>query len=368
MIKIGITGNKGFIGKHLTNYLTQFEYEIIPFDNSYFTNTPLLNTFVETCDIIIHLAAKNRLNDSKELYDTNIELVKILIQSCIETSSTPHIIFSSSTQENQNNDYGNSKKAGSLLLEEWAKKYTANVSLLIIPNVFGPFCKPNYNSVIATFCHKIINNELPEVYVDIKMKLIYINELMSEIKMVIEKKLYGQIEIIPRHELYVTELLKILKEFKTKYIDKGIIPNIESPLNLALFNTFRCYISKKFFPISFNQNIDTRGTFVEIIKTESKGQFSFSTTNPNITRGNHYHTRKAERFAIIKGKAKIRLRKIDDIEIVEYIIDGKNPAYVDIPIWHTHNITNIGDEELITLFWINEPFILEDSDTFSLNV
>jgi UDP-2-acetamido-2,6-beta-L-arabino-hexul-4-ose reductase len=166
----------------------------------------------------------------------------------------------------------------------------------------------------------------------------------------------------------VSEILEYLKEFKKDYLEKGIFPNISTPFRLALFNTFRCYIPHDYYPRPFKLNTDNRGTFVEIARTGSSGQFSYSTTKPNITRGNHFHTRKAERFAVIQGKAKISIRKMGTQDIIDYIIDGNNPAYVDMPIWHTHNITNIGNEELITLFWINEPYDEADPDTYFVNV
>ena len=167
----------------------------------------------------------------------------------------------------------------------------------------------------------------------------------------------------------VSEILNLLKDFKTEYIDNGKVPKVDlNSFELNLFNTFTSYISKSYFPRKFKKHTDDRGAFVEIIRAETSGQTSYSTTVPGITRGNHYHTRKVERFAVIKGKASIRIRKINTDEIFEYIIDGQTPAYVDMPIWYTHNITNIGDTELITLFWINEPYNPEDADTYFVEV
>jgi UDP-2-acetamido-2,6-beta-L-arabino-hexul-4-ose reductase len=148
----------------------------------------------------------------------------------------------------------------------------------------------------------------------------------------------------------------------------GIFPSLEDAFEKALFNTFRCYAPQEHYPVKLTKHTDDRGSFVEIARTETSGQFSFSTTVPGITRGNHYHTRKAERFAVISGKALIQLRKIGTDEVIDYYLDGKEPAYVDMPIWYTHNIKNIGDEELITLFWINEPYNPKNADTYFENV
>ena len=155
-----------------------------------------------------------------------------------------------------------------------------------------------------------------------------------------------------------------MNKYRTDYIGKGIFPSLENEFEKSLFNTFRCYIPESHYPVKYTKHSDDRGSFVEIARTETSGQFSFSTTRPGITRGNHFHTRKAERFAVISGKALIQLRKIGSDHIINYELDGSNPAYVDMPIWHTHNIKNIGNDELITLFWINEPFDPDNADTY----
>ena len=167
----------------------------------------------------------------------------------------------------------------------------------------------------------------------------------------------------------VSEILGLLKDFKTQYIDNGQVPKVDlNSFELDLFNTFTSFISKDYFPRIYTKHTDVRGAFVEIMRADTAGQSSYSTTAPGITRGNHYHTRKVERFAVISGKASIKLRKIDSDEVFEYILNGSEPAYVDMPIWYTHNITNIGNKELITLFWINEPYNPEDADTYFLKV
>ena len=148
----------------------------------------------------------------------------------------------------------------------------------------------------------------------------------------------------------------------------GFFPNLEDSFEKALFNTFRCYVPDSHYPVKYTKHTDNRGSFVEIARTQTSGQFSYSTTVPSITRGNHFHTRKAERFAVISGKALIQLRKIGTDKVIDYYLNGNVPAYVDMPIWHTHNIKNIGDEELISLFWINEPYDPEDADTYFENV
>ena len=374
MLKIGITGQVGFIGTHLFNYLgLQDAVERVPFEDKYFSNKKALQKFAESCDAIVHLAAMNRHENPQIIYNTNIELIKKLITACEKTNSTPHILFSSSTQEERDNLYGKSKYDGRKLLEKWAKKNSAQFTGFIIPNVFGPFGNPYYNSFVATFCHQLTHNEKPEIDVDGEVKLIYVGELVEQIFNHIDvmqnqekdRAIINEVKIKHTSKNKVSEILSLLEKYKTNYYKTGIIPNLDNNFERNLFNTFVCYIDhNSFFPFHLKKHTDLRGSFVEVIKLNSGCQVSFSTTSPNITRGNHFHTRKAERFAVIQGKAKIQLRKIGTNEVLEFELEGKDPSFVDMPIWYTHNITNIGDDELYTIFWICEHYNAEDADTY----
>jgi UDP-2-acetamido-2,6-beta-L-arabino-hexul-4-ose reductase len=279
-------------------------------------------------------------------------------------------MISSSTQEERDNLYGKSKKEGREALAKWAEENGGKFTGLIIPNVFGAFGKPFYNSFISTFCYQLTHNETPSIATDGEVKLIYVQELvnviLSEIRNSNSKP---EFFIEPTAVKKVSEVLRLLNIFKQKYFDGGEIPVINDSFEHNLFNTYRSYIDyKTHFPVKFTQHTDPRGAFVEVIRLGIGGQCSFSTTVPGITRGNHYHTRKIERFAVIKGKALIQLRKIDTDEVLDFYLDGNEPAYVDMPIWYTHNIKNIGDEDLYTIFWINEAFNPEDADTYFLEV
>jgi UDP-2-acetamido-2,6-beta-L-arabino-hexul-4-ose reductase len=375
MKKIGITGQAGFVGNHLYKTLAlDNDVELIPFKRDYFENPQVLEKFVAQCDVIVHLAAMNRHEDASVIYNTNLDLVSTLITACKSKNATPHIIFSSSSQEEKDNLYGKSKKEGKEMFISWANENKARFTSLTIPNVFGPFGKPNYNSVVATFCHKIAHGESPSIINDSEIGLIYINELVAvcieHIKNGVQEdgQNVTEVKIAPTKNIKVSELLSLLQLYKVDYLENGIFPNLEEPFGKALFNTFRCYVPEAHYPVKYTKHTDNRGSFVEIARTQTSGQFSFSTTVPGITRGNHYHTRKAERFAVISGKALIQLRKIGTDKVIDYYLDGTEPAYVDMPIWHTHNIKNIGKEELITLFWINEPYNPEDADTYFENV
>lgn len=372
MIKVGITGQNGFVGKHLYNTLGLFpeEFERIVFKRENLSDPEQLDAFVKQCDVIVHLAAMNRHESQQLIYDTNIALTQNLIDALKRTGSKAYVLISSSTQEERDNLYGQSKKKARELLIAWAKESGGKVSGLIIPNVFGAFGKPYYNSFIATFCHQLTHNETPVIQVDGEVKLIYVQELVDAIIHSIRKEDAKEVDIIqPTSTNKVSRILSLLERYKEVYFEKGEIPVINNSFEHNLFNTFRSYIDyKTHFPVKFVQHTDPRGAFVEVIRLGIGGQCSFSTTVPGITRGNHYHTRKIERFAVVKGKALIQIRKIDSDEVIDYVIDGNEPAYVDMPIWYTHNIKNIGNEELLTIFWINEAYNPEDADTYFVEV
>lgn len=371
MLKVGITGQSGFIGTHLFNFLNLKKDEIttVSFEDSYFQDDNKIRSFVKACDVIVHLAAMNRHGDPQVIYDTNIRLVKQLIAALEFTGKRIHVLFSSSTQEEKDNLYGKSKHDGRLLFEQWAVQNNCRFTGFVIPNVFGPFGNPFYNSVIATFCHQLTHNEQPKIMVDADLQLIYVHELVDlfyqKIKSAEEGSDIVRFNVKFTSEIRVSEILLLLENFKKDYFEGHCFPELKNKFEINLFNTFRGYIDhSSYYPVLLKKNVDDRGMFIETVKTLLGGQFSFSTTVPGITRGNHYHTRKIERFIVIKGKAVIELRRIGTREILHFELNGEQPSYVDMPVWFTHKITNIGDHELITLFWINEFYNPDDPDTF----
>lgn len=367
MIKVGVTGSNGFIGWHLcrTLELDTNKFELVQFKRDWFNENNNLDSFVSKCDILIHLAGLNRHSEESHIYDTNVGLANRLVESFKRIGFKGQVIFSSSIQEERNNIFGNSKKAARELFNNWANESGAKFIGLIIPNVFGSFGVPYYNSVVSTFCHQLVNDELPRIETDLYLNLIYINDLVKSIIKVFNKEEDSVINISHTDTYKVSEILAILVEFKNKYLLTGEIPKLDTNFKVNLFNTFRSYFNiQSHYPILYKNNLDKRGNFVEIVKLEIGGMVSFSTTNRNNTRGNHFHTRKIERFSVMKGKALIQLRKIGSTEVFDFYLSGDEPAYVDMPIWYTHNITNIGEEELYTIFWINEFYDANDSDTY----
>ncbi len=381
MLNIGITGQDGFIGTHLYNTLglKPDNFQRVPFERNFFKNRAAFEQFVSQCDVIVHLAALNRHNSPQIIYDTNLDLVQRLIHAMEKTGSRPHVLFASSIQEERDNPYGQSKKQGRILFEQWAERNQARFTGLVMPNVFGPFGHPYYNSVVATFCHQLTHDEQPEIDLDGELRLMYVAELAQVIVQCIaghpstdtdDQTPITVLQLPHTATIKVSDLLEKLRGYKHTYFDKQIIPWLPTPFERNLFNTFVCYIDlSTFYPGKLVPHSDQRGSFVEVLKLDNAGgQVSFSTTVPGITRGNHFHTRKFERFAVIKGRARIEIRRIGTTDTFFFDLDGAKPAFVDMPIWYTHNITNIGDEDLYTMFWINEFYDPEDGDTYFENV
>lgn len=373
-MKIAITGHNGFIGRHLVNtliYLSDFEQDdIYLVEKSDFKNVNSLKRKISNCQTLVHLAGVNRHKDSLHIYDENIRLAELIIENLSKKTKT--IIFSSSIQQRLKNPFGEAKLECKKLFEKWSSANNTNFINLEIPNVFGPFGKPNYNSFVSTFCNNLVNNEQIIVEPTSKINLLYIDDLIKALIFHIKnpKKNITQIsEFEGTTNTSVKSVYNILKYQWQLYHVKNTIPNITSKLELNLFNTLRSYISyESFMPKKLIMHIDERGYFSEILRTENRGQFSISTTGKGVTRGNHFHTRKIERFIVIQGRALVELRKIDSDKKLSFLLDGTKLNYIDIPIWYTHCIKNIGNEELVTLFWINEPYDPSNSDTYLINV
>jgi UDP-2-acetamido-2,6-beta-L-arabino-hexul-4-ose reductase len=218
---------------------------------------------------------------------------------------------------------------------------------------------------VATFCHQLTHEQNPQVQNDKSIPLIYVNSLAETIISCIREKRNDRKYNVPfETEIKVSEILAQLNIFKTEYLEKNMIPSLHSEFEIALFNTFRSYIASNHFPVKLVKHEDQRGYLAVTMQEKTGGQSFYSITNPGITRGNHYHRNKIERFCVVKGKASIKIRKIGTGVITEYIVSGEEPATVDMPVWHTHNLTNIGNDDLVALFWSHQIFEKTDNDTF----
>ena len=369
-MKIIISGHTGFLGKHLIRKLrcTKSIYKTDFLTKDDFKSNNLTNK-ISTHDIIFHFAGINRDISDEEVYRKNCEINELMLSALEKIEFKGKLLFTSSIQEDSETLYGKAKKESRLNFEHQANALGYTFYGIKAPNIFGPFCKPNYNSFIATFSSMLVNNKTPKIHNDSKLSLIYIGDFIDSIIEILDSKKDIVLSTKLIYTYKVSEILIKLNMFKETYIDNGQIPNVSQHFDLCLFNTFRSYINiKDFFPVKYQEFKDSRGVFSELARTFSEGQISYSKTKKGQIRGNHFHTRKIERFSVIKGKAKIVLREILSDEVLEFILDGNQSSYLDIPIWYTHNIKNISEEDLITIFWINEHYNEDTSDTYLENV
>jgi len=347
-MKVAITGEKGFLGYHLTQHLKFVKnYEVVELGRDFLSNLYK----VSQCDWLIHAAGVNRGLDVSR---SNIELTQALISKLDELNIKINIAFTSSTQEDLDNEYGYSKKECARLLQKHCIKTDTFFISHKIPNLFGPFGRPNYNSVVATFCYNLANG-ITSSYNSNTVNLCYVLdavEVISEFKPSLE---------FPTFTITVSELLKTLEGQYENY-KYGIIPSVVSKFDLNLFNTLRSYMPPYH---KLTRHVDDRGYLIELLKcTESQNQVFFSSTNPGIVRGNHFHFGKIERFCVVKGRAKIDMRKVGTTEKLTYIVEDNDNVVVDMPVMYTHNLTNIGEAELVCVFWVNEIFNTGKPDTF----
>ena len=368
-MKVGITGGEGFVGWHLRCYLKTLEVveEVRSVGRETFSDQNLVDEFVVGLDCIVHLAGVNRA-EPDELIDGNTSPATQLVKALINKGESPCIIYSSSTYaEVGDTDYGQGKAEAGSILNSWAEKNKARFVNMVIPHVFGEYGKPLYNSAMATFCHLITKGEELKVNKGGKLELIHVQDLVEQFVTVYKDGLEGSVRV-SGYEISVEEAAKRLQSLHDEYVNTNQLPDLSDHMDRSMFNALRGSFETKSRVRSPVKHTDDRGWLVETVRAGSGGQCFVSTTKPGITRGNHFHRRKVERFFVLQGKADIKLRKLFTDEVINYTLDGSQPSYVDIPTLHTHSITNVGTEELITLFWSDEFFDPDNSDTYFENV
>jgi UDP-2-acetamido-2,6-beta-L-arabino-hexul-4-ose reductase len=369
-MKILVTGANGFIGKNLIAELRNKGYlDVLEINRQ--SEPSLLEKFTKDCDFVFHLAGVNRPDDESEFMEGNFEFTSKLLQLLKKQNNQSPVVFTSSIQAEQDNPYGTSKKGAENLLFTYGKDSGVKVLVYRLTNIFGKWCKPNYNSAIATFCHNIARDKEIQIYnTDATITLSYIDDVLVEFLKALDGKesVDGQFCCIPvTHKITVGELANKLYSFK-KNRDTLIMPSLESALDKALYGTYLSYLEEDNFSYKLKKNEDNRGWLAEFMKSKSMGQIFVSKTKPGITRGKHWHHTKVEKFLVIQGEAIIKFRRIDTDDVLEYIVNGETPEVVDIPVGYTHSITNTGEDELITVFWASETLNPDKPDTYYLEV
>lgn len=369
-MKILITGAKGFIGKNLIAELKNRKFcDVFEYDKD--TDFSLLDMYCKEADFIFHLAGVNRPIEQSEFMEGNFGFTSELLNTLKKYNNTCPVMISSSIQAELDNPYGKSKKAGEDLMFAYSEQTGAKVLVYRFPNVFGKWCKPNYNSVVATFCHNIANDLPIQVNdPDVVMNLVYIDDVVNELIKALEGKENRVGLFCTVINTYTTTLGRIadyIHSFKKSREDRSV-PNMSDDLSKKLYSTYLSYLPKQQFSYNLKMNIDERGSFTEFIKTPDRGQVSVNVSKPGITKGNHWHHTKNEKFLVVCGTGVIRFRRIDTDEVLEYYVSGAKMIVVDIPTGYTHNIENLGDSDMVTIMWANEPFDPEKPDTYYLEV
>lgn len=369
-MKILVTGANGFIGKNLIVELRNRKYqEIFEFDKD--TEEVLLDKYCQESDFVFHLAGVNRPLNQEEFMEGNFGFTSVLLDTLKKYHNTCPVMISSSIQAELSNPYGESKKAGEELLFRYSEETGAKVLVYRFPNVFGKWCRPNYNSAVATFCHNIAN-ELPITVNDptVIMNLVYIDDLVKElIKSLegMENKKESFCEVPVFHTVSLGEIVRLIKSFSKSRDDKSVA-NMSDAFTKKLYSTYLSYLPENLFSYGLRMNVDHRGSFTEFIKTPDRGQVSVNISKPGITKGNHWHHTKNEKFLVVSGQGVIRFRKIESSKILEYFVSGNKLEVVDIPPGYTHNIENLGESDMVTIMWANESFDPEYPDTYFLEV
>ena len=369
-MKILITGAKGFVGKNLIAELRNQGFtDLLEFDVD--TNPVLLDSYSRECEFVFHLAGVNRPENPAEFMEGNFGFTSHLLENLKKYDNKAPVLITSSTQAALENPYGQSKKAGEDLIFNYGKENNSKVFVYRLPNVFGKWCRPNYNSAVATFCNNIANDlEIKINDPNVLMNLVYIDDVVASF---IDKLKNGQGEnadfeyVSPVHEVELVKIADLLRSFKDSRSNLQL-PDMGDAFAKKLYSTYLSYLPENQFSYLLKMNVDNRGSFTEFLKTAERGQVSINISKPHIIKGNHWHNTKNEKFLVVSGTGVIRFRKVDSSEIIEYFVSGEKLEVLDIPVGYTHNIENIGDTDMVTVMWVNEIFDKEKPDTYFLPI
>ena len=372
-MRVLVTGANGFIGKNLVVRLRELSgYEVLTFVRGH--DVALLPGLVAQADAIIHLAGENRPVDEKAFADVNAGLTLLLCDAIrkelAQSGRKVSLLFASSTQAERDNPYGRSKRAAELAVEALAQATQNPAVVFRLPGVFGKWCKPNYNSVVTTFCYNIAR-DLPIQVNDpaAVLRLVYIDDVVSAFidGLLLSSEGFSWGKVLPEYSISLGELAGQIRAFKDSR-DSLMIESVGDGLVRALYSTFVSCLPNEQFCYEIPLYGDERGVFAEMIKTPDCGQFSFFTVHPGVTRGGHYHHTKTEKFLVVRGQAQFRFRHLLTNELVDFITTADRPVVVDtIPGW-AHDITNIGEDDLIVTLWANEVFDRDHPDTIAFKV
>ncbi|MDR7079583.1 UDP-2-acetamido-2,6-beta-L-arabino-hexul-4-ose reductase [Neobacillus niacini] len=369
-MNILVTGANGFVGKNLIAELKNRGFNNI-FEFTRESDSSLLEKYTKECNFVFHLAGVNRPKDDKEFMEGNFGFTTKLLELLKKHGNESSVLVTSSIQAEKDNPYGKSKKAGEDLVFAHSIETGAKALVYRLPNLFGKWSKPNYNTVVATYCHNIARDlDIQVNNPDANLTLCYIDDVLDEFLGALEGKptIQNNYCVVPiTHNIKLGELANLIRGFKESRNNIGI-PNMENALTKKLYSTYLSFLPEDKFSYDLKMNSDHRGSFTEFVRTPERGQVSVNVSKPGITKGNHWHHTKNEKFLVVSGEGLIRFRKIDSDEIIEYRVSGDKLQVVDIPTGYTHSIVNVGETDLVTVMWVNECFDPEKPDTYFLEV
>lgn len=357
-MNILITGAKGFVGRNLCAELrARGGHRLFEFDLD--TPPEKLDEFCRDCEFVFHLAGVNRPKEQTEFMSGNFGFTSTLLETLEKYRNFCPVMLSSSIQAALDNPYGQSKKAGEEVLETWNRETGAPVYIYRFPNIFGKWCRPNYNSGVATFCHNIARG-LPITVNDrgAVLTLVYIDDVLDELLRALENRptrdgAYCRVPVT--HSKSLGEIVDLIYSFKETRKTLGV-PNVGDPFEKKLYSTYLSYLPEDGFSYPLTMHCDQRGSFTEILRTCDRGQFSVNISKAGIAKGNHWHHTKNEKFVVVSGKALIQFRREDSAETIDYHVSGDKIEVVDIPCGYIHRIVNEGDADLVTFMWCNECY------------
>ena len=361
-----ITGSKGFIGNNLRVTLQQREnLRIISFDSQ--DDPATLYTLLDRAEFVFHLAGVNRPQNPEEFQIGNTGLTEQICDYLVKSGNKVPFVITSSTQAALENPYGASKRGAEDAVFEYGRATGAEAHVFRLPNVFGKWCRPNYNSGVATFCHNIAHG-LPVQVNDpeVVMSLVYIDDVVNAFAAILDgtADMDGDFcRVQPVYTANLGDIVELIRAFRDSRTSRSI-PDMDDTFVKKLYSTYLSYLPEDQFSYPLKMNVDLRGSFTEFIKTPDRGQVSVNISKPGITKGNHWHHTKNEKFLVVSGHGVIRFRQIGSEEIIEYQVCGERLEVVDIPTGYTHNISNTGETDMVTVMWCNEMYDPERPDTF----
>ncbi len=361
---IVVTGANGFLGRHVAHALQAAGHHVLPITKQ--TSPSARSEMLRRADFVFHLAGVNRPDDPAEFTVGNVDLTELIATELLSYNPVP-VVFASSTQALAANPYGESKRAAEDVLVVYGERAETRVHLYRLPNLFGKWGRPFYNSAVATFCHQIARGEAVTVTDPERvLTLAHVDTVVSSFLETLREDI-GLYPSVEAHDVRLIDVVRTLETFEAMRQARGV-PDLADAFTKQLYSTYTSYLPRERIVTPLTMHRDARGSFTEFLKTPDRGQVSINVARPGITKGEHWHDTKHEQFLVVSGEGIIRLRPVGKEEVMTFHVSGETLEVVDIPAGYVHNIENVGTTDLVTVMWVNEPFDPSRPDTFAATV